>query len=294
VDNLELMRHVTIGQYLPTDSWLHRLDPRIKIVGLGLLIITVVAVPGVGRLLLGLGLITGLLASAQVPLGFAFGGLRPALPFLLLIAAFQLFFGWGVAENAGCQALWNVSIIDVSTCSVLVVLAMLLRVVSLFLLTGLLTMTSTISELTHGIEKMLRPLQHVGFPAHELSMVLTIAIRFVPTLVEELEKLLKAQMARGADIRLGANPIQRTRQFLPILVPLFLTTLRRGDMLVEAMEARGYVPGAKRTHYVQLGITTLDIVALIAGVTIAAGIIYAPLGLLDAWLVRQLVSIAGN
>lgn len=293
MEDLELMRFVTIGQYLPTGSWLHRLDPRTKILGLGALIVLIVASSGVGRQFVELAFVLGLVLLARVPLGFALGGLRPAVPFLLLIAVLQLLFGWGVGGVGSCVTLWSVWLIKLSTCSVLAVLTMLFRLISLFLLTGLLTMTATISELTHGIENLLRPLKRIGFPAHELSMVFTIALRFVPTLVEELEKLLKAQAARGADIRLGSNPVQRTRQFLPILAPLFLTTLRRSEILIEAMEARGYASSARRSHYVQLDMTVTDAVALVWVVVMVIGFICVPFGAVDAWLIMRLARLAG-
>lgn len=257
------MRNITIGQYLPTQSIIHRLDPRTKITGIVLLMVAVVAGRSVAGLIFALAFVLVLVLIARVPLGFALGGLRPALPVLLFIALLQLLFGWGATAGAACPVLWAYGIINITGCSVLTVIAMLLRLVALILLTGLLTMTSTISELTHGIESMMRPLQRIGFPSHELAMVFTIALRFVPTLAEELEKLLKAQIARGANIHLGSNPVQRVRHFLPVLVPLFLTTLQRGELLVEAMEARGYTGSQGRSYYVRLKMTPADAWALV-------------------------------
>lgn len=261
MDDFELLRHVTIGQYLPVGSPIHRLDPRAKIVGLGLLLVAVALCASLPALAVALALVVGLVALARAPLGFALGGLRPALPFLVVIAVLQLLFGWGAQPGADCQVLWRGWIVQITDCSVQAVLAMILRLISLILLTSLLTLTSTTTELTHGIESLLRPFQRF-IPAHELAMVFMLALRFVPTLAEELEKLLKAQAARGADIRLGNNPIQRTRQLLPVLVPLFLVTLRRGEELIEAMTARGYSGGAGRSHYVRLRFSRRDALAL--------------------------------
>ena len=282
MEDLELMRHITIGQYLPTGSAVHRLDPRAKLIGIVLLILSVILIRSVGGLLALLAVVIGLVLLARVPLGFALGGLRPAMPFLIIIAILQLFFGWGAPAGMACPPLWSFWIIKITGCSILSVFAMLLRLVALILLTGMLTMTSTISELTHGIEKLLRPLQKVGFPSHEIAMVFTIALRFVPTLAEELEKLLKAQVARGADIRLGANPIQRIRHFLPVLVPLFLTTLRRGELLIEAMEARGYTGSQGRTHYLELSWSFEDSLGLLLLVALVSGLILLPFDALDA------------
>ncbi len=294
MEDLELMRHITIGQYLATGSWVHRLDPRTKLIGIGLLILSIITLRSVGGLLALLVVIVGLVLLARVPLGFALGGLRPALPILIIIAILQLLFGWGAQEGMVCPPLWSFWIIKITGCSILSVIGMILRLVALILLTGMLTMTSTISELTHGIEKLLRPLQRIGFPSHEIAMVFTIALRFVPTLAEELEKLLKAQVARGANIRLGANPIQRTRHFLPVLIPLFLTTLRRGELLIEAMEARGYTGGKGRSHYIQLQLTIQDALALLLVIGISAALLIAPFDALDSKFLLLLMQLTGQ
>lgn len=299
MDDLELMRHITIGQYLPTGSVVHRLDPRTKLLGLGLLLAAVVAVRSVTGLLALLAVTIGLVLLARVPLGYAIGGLKPALPILLFLAILQLLFGWGAASSgaasssaagAVCPTLWSFWLINITACSIVNVASMLLRLVSLIFLTGLLTMTSTISELTHGLESLLRPFQRLGLPAHELAMVFTIALRFIPTLAEELEKLLKAQVARGADIRLGSNPLQRTRQLLPVLIPLFLTTLRRAEVLAEAMEARGYTGGHGRSHYIRLRPTLADVLALVLVVMVVASVFLLPFPAVDAALMAALMA----
>ena len=193
MEDFELMRYITIGQYLPTGSFLHRLDPRTKILGIGAFIIAIVLCPSVSGLLYALLFVLALIVIARVSLSLALGGLRPALPVLLLILILQLLFGWSLLPGAACQELWSAWIFRITNCAVLSVFSMLMRLTALILLTGLLTMTSTISELTHGLECLLRPFRRLGLPAHELALVFTIAIRFVPTLTEELEKLLKAQ-----------------------------------------------------------------------------------------------------
>jgi len=284
MNDFELMRYITIGQYLPTGSLVHRLDPRAKIVGLGLLLVVVALCPSLSALAVALALTIGLVALARVPLGFGLGGIRPALPFLVIIAVLQLLFGWGTRPGAVCSVLWSAWIVRITDCSLQAVIAMLLRLVSLILLTSLLTLTSTTTELTHGIASLLRPFQRIGLPAHELAMVFMLALRFVPTLAEELEKLLKAQAARGADIRLGNNPVQRARQLLPVLVPIFLVTLRRGEELTEAMTARGYTGGAGRSHYVQLHFRPVDAVALGLAATAAAALYLSPFAQIDLFL----------
>jgi energy-coupling factor transport system permease protein len=293
MQDLELMRYITIGLYVPTGSFLHRLDPRTKTLGIGVFIIAVVLSPSVTGLVLALVCILGFIAQAKIPLSLALGGLRPTLPILLFIAFLQLLFGWGALTSASCQVLWGVWIIKITTCSILSVFSMILRLACMILLTGLLTMTSTISELTHGVESLLRPFQRLGLPAHELALVFTIALRFVPTLAEELEKLLKAQSARGADIRLGANPVQRVRHFLPVLVPLFLVTLRRGDNLAEAMEARGYTGGLDRTRFVRLRMSSNDALAFALIAIIVGGLFLLPLRVFDHAFLSLILKMAG-
>jgi energy-coupling factor transport system permease protein len=293
MQDLELMRYITIGLYVPTGSVLHRLDPRTKILGIGALLIAVVLSPSVTGLVLALVCILGFIVQAKVPVSLALGGLRPTLPILLFIALLQLLFGWGALTGASCQVLWSAWIIKITTCSFLSVFSMILRLVCMILLTGLLTMTSTISELTHGIESLLHPFQRLGLPAHELALVFTIALRFVPTLAEELEKLLKAQGARGADIRLGSNPVQRIRHFLPVLVPLFLVTLRRGDNLAEAMEARGYSGGLDRTRFVQLKMSPNDALAFALIAILVSGLFLLPLRVFDNAFLSLISKAAG-
>ena len=293
MEDFELLRHVTIGQYLPTGSRLHRLDPRTKIVGLGLLLLAIIVHQAASGLLVGLLLVLGLVVLARVPLDFALGGLKPALPILLFLAALQLLFGWGLFSTS-CHPLWSWWVLSITPCSVQAVIVLLARFTALILLTSLLTLTTTISELAHGAEALLRPLQRLGVPADELAMVFTIALRFVPTLAQQLEKLLKAQAARGADIKGGANPVQRTRQLLPVLVPLFLTTLRRGEELTLAMEARGYTGGPGRTHYFRLRFGTNDVLALAIIVVLAVGLFIVPFGAVDQHWLSLLVSIASH
>jgi energy-coupling factor transport system permease protein len=234
-----------------------------------------------------------LIALARIDIRFALGGLGPALPILLLLAAFQLFSGWN-ASTSNCQTLLSVWLLQMTTCSVQAVVNMLTRVVALVLLTGLLTFTSTQSELGRGIEWLLRPLARIGVPADEIAMMFTIAMRFVPTLALEMEKILQAQAARGANIQSGSNPIARTRQLLPVLVPLFINTLRRGDELTAALEARGYRGGIGRTHYVRLHFQRADAVALVVIGLLILGLVALPFGILDQFWLNLLTQIVNQ
>lgn len=293
MEDFELLRHVTIGQYFPTGSLLHRLDPRVKIIGLAACVLTFVAIQSATGLLVGLAITLTLIALARINIRFALGGLGPALPILLLLAVFQLFFGWNAATSK-CETLAGFWRLQMTTCSVQAVVIMLARVIALVLLTSLLTFTTTQSELARGIEWLLRPLARVGVPADEIAMMFTIAVRFVPTLAIEMEKILQAQAARGANITSGSNPIARTRQLLPVLVPLFINTLRRGDELTAALQARGYHGGAGRTHYVRLHFQQSDSVALIVIAIIILGLIIFPFHLLDQSFVNLLLQIVNH
>jgi energy-coupling factor transport system permease protein len=288
MDDFELLRHVTIGQYFPTGSRVHRLDPRVKIVGIVALVSTLVALSSASGVLIGLLITFALLALARVDVRFALGGLAPALPILLCLAALQLAFGWS-ARTSDCHSLWSFWTLNVTTCSAQAVVVLLARFVALVLLTGLLTFTSTLSELARGIEWLLRPLQRVGVPADELAMVFTIALRFVPTLALEMEKLLKAQAARGANIQSGSNPVARTRQLLPVLVPLFVNTLRRSDDLTAALEARGYTGGVGRTHYVRLHFQRADAIALLIVAAVILGLFALPFEIVDQIIFNLIV-----
>ncbi len=291
MDDFELLRNVTIGQYIPTGSILHRLDPRTKILSIGLLILVFVAYNSAAGLVAGLILVLGLVVLARVPMAFALGGLKPAVPILLFLAVLQLFFGWGLPA-AGCRMLWGWWILHTSTCSVQVVVASLARFVILILLTSLLTLTSTITELAHGAERLMRPFQRLGLPAGELAMVFTLTLRFVPTLAEELEKLFKAQAARGADLGRGSNPVQRIRQLLPVLVPLFITTLRHAEELTAAMEARGYAGGQGRSHLTHLHFGRADAVTLAVAAVSLAAFLAAPFGAVDQRVLALLAHLA--
>lgn len=272
MQDFELLRYVTIGQYFPTGSPIHRLDPRVKIIGLMMLALVIVAQTSAIGSSAGVILALALVALARVDARFALRGLAPSAPILALLAILQLGFGWG-ARASDCIALWNFWIFNVTTCSVEAVIVLLARLVALVLLTSLLTFTTTLSQLTRGIEALLRPFQRVGVPSDELAMVFTLALRFVPTLALETEKLLKAQAARGANIQGGNNPIARTRQLLPVLIPLFVNTLRRSEDLAAAMEARGYTGGSGRTHYVRLHFVRADLIALCVVIALAAGLL---------------------
>jgi energy-coupling factor transport system permease protein len=258
MQNFELMRNVTIGQYIPTDSVIHRLDPRTKILAATFLILGISFNTSIIANTIFLIVVLLITYISRVPVRYMLRGFILGLPVLILIFVMQLLFqGW--TEPAG-KVYFEWGFIRITRYSLQLMAISLFRVVSFIFLTSLITMTSTTTELTHGVESLLKPFRRIGIPSHELALILMIALRFVPTLAEEMERIMKAQASRGADIsRQGFwRPDKAARVVLPLIVPLFMGAFRRAEDLVLAMEARCYVSGEGRTKYVQLQARTVD------------------------------------
>ncbi|NLL47038.1 MAG: energy-coupling factor transporter transmembrane protein EcfT [Firmicutes bacterium] len=249
-----MLRSVTIGQHIPGDSLIHRLDPRTKIVSAIVLIVLLFVVRGfVGYGLVALG-IALVVRTSKIPVRFVLRGVRP----LLVILAFTLTLHLFMTEGRVIFQLW---FLKVTWEGLIRGLMMGTRLLLLIIGTSMLTLTTSPMQLTDGIETLLRPGKKIGIPAHELAMMMTIALRFIPTLLEETEKIMKAQMARGADFQSGGLT-QRAKSLLPLLVPLFVNAFRRADDLAIAMEARGYRGGEGRTKLKELKFQRVDAVAM--------------------------------
>lgn len=258
----ELLRNITIGQYIPTGSPIHRLDPRSKIVAGGLLVLAISFCNSILANLLLLGLILGIALLSRIPISYALRILRLAIPAMAVVLILQVIFLGRTAVDA---TLFEWGWVRVTQGSLQTILVNILRVFNLLILTGLITMTSTTTELTHGLEYLLSPFQRFGVPAHEIALIFTIALRFVPTLAMELENIMKAQSSRGATSLLGARfwrPDKLARAYLPLMVPLFLNALRRAEDLIAAMEARCYISGQGRTKFVVLHSRLIDYVVI--------------------------------
>lgn len=274
--DFELSRNITVGQYIPTGSWVHRLDPRIKLViFIGLfaaLSLVFTAVPTVLALLL----IFAIAAAGRIPFSYVLTGLKPALPVLVLLVILQILFRGQSTQGGTVYFQWW--IVNINDAALAAIAVGTVRIMAFIFLTSLLTMVMTTTELTHAIESVFGPLQRVGVPVRELALTATIALRFVPTLAEELERVIKAQASRLGEVGLRSDwrPDRAARTRLPLIVPLFLTALRRGEDLVLAMEARGYVGGARRNRYRQYHAGIGDWVALVIGLAICAGLLFVP------------------
>lgn len=256
-----MIDYLTTGQVLPTDSPLHRMDPRTRLLGFLVLMALLVSANSAARAAVTLAATVALVGLARVPAGYAWRGLRLLLPWLVFIALFQV--ALGVGNAAGCAALLTWGPLRVTDCALHAAALTLVRFAGLVLLMGLFAWTTSIPSLVRALEALARPFDRLGLPAHQLALVGVIAVRFVPTMALEFERLQKAQRARGADLgsgRLGF--VQRVRRTLPLIVPLFVLALQRAERLAEAMEARAYRGGHTRGSYARLRFGLRDWLAL--------------------------------
>ncbi len=248
---MSMMQNMTLGQYYPVDSWVHRLDPRTKI----LLTIAMIVAVFMVHSLVGYGLILVFMyfvsKLAKVPFKMLLRGVKPLRFILVLTFLLNLFF------SNGETPLLDWKFIHITREGLSQAVHYSLRLVFLVLGTSLMTLTTSPIALSDGIELLLSPLKKIHFPAHELAMMMSIALRFIPTLMEEADKIMKAQMARGADFETG-NLIARAKAMIPLLVPLFVSAFRRAGELAMAMEARCYHGGEHRTRLRVLKITRND------------------------------------
>ena len=258
-----MLRDITIGQFFPGDSIIHRLDPRFKIVIT--LIYIIMLFSGGGFVCLAIGAVytfTAMILS-RIPLKMFLKSIKPILPFLLITAVLNL-----LLVTSG-DVLWKWKFIKITTEGVNISIFMVVRIVLLIMGSSLLTYTTSPITLTDAIERLLSPLKKLKFPVHELAMMMSIALRFIPTLIEETDKIISAQKARGAEIDTGSFG-KRARNMISILVPLFISAFRRADELATAMEARCYNGGNNRTKMKETHMTKVDLGASIVFVLAAA------------------------
>ncbi len=234
-----MIRDITIGQYYPSNSILHRLDPRLKLAGTFAFIISLFLFNTLyGYLAVSIFLFT-IIKLSKVPLKFILKGLKAVIVLLLFTVSFSLFFTAG-------DPLIHYGIIKISRQGLHNAIFMAIRLTFLIIGSSLMTFTTTPNQLTDGLEKLLWPLRHIKVPVHEIAMMMSIALRFIPILLEETDKIMKAQMARGADFETGGI-LKRAKSLVPLLVPLFVSAFRRANDLAMAMEARCYRGGEGRT-----------------------------------------------
>ena len=235
-----MIRDITLGQYFPGDSWVHKLDPRIKIIATLLFLIELFIVDnfiGFAIAAVALGIV---ISVSKVPVSYIMRGLKPIIIILLFTFALNIFMVDG-------RVLWQWKFLRITEEGLELAIFMAIRLVLLLMGSSMLTLCTRPLALTDGIERLLSPFKKIGLPAHDIAMMMTIALRFIPTLLEEADKIMKAQQARGADFESG-NIIRRAKSLIPILVPLFVSAFRIAQDLALAMEARCYRGGENRTR----------------------------------------------
>lgn len=260
-----MIRDITLGQYYPGSSWIHKLDPRVKIVATLLYIVALFVVDDfLGFAIAAAGLAAVIIIS-KVPLSFILRGLKP----VFLIISFTLIINMFMIKGEVLVSFW---IFEITKEGLRTAIFMAIRLILLIIGSSLLTLTTKPISLTDGIEALLSPFKKIGLPAHELAMMMTIALRFIPTLMEETDKIMKAQQARGADFESG-NLMSRAKALIPILVPLFISAFRIAQDLAMAMEARCYGGSIKRTRMNGMKLHKRDLAASIIYVAFLAAII---------------------
>lgn len=250
-----MLRDITLGQYYPADSVLHRLDPRTKFLGTLAFIISVFVFHTIPGYAVATVFLAGMIILSRVPVKFMFKGLKAIVVLLLFTMVFNIILTPG-------EVLWRFGFLKVTREGLVLAGRMAIRLIYLVIGSSIMTLTTTPNQLTDGLERLLRPLNKIHVPVHEIAMMMSIALRFIPILLEETDKIMKAQIARGADFENG-NLIRKVKNMIPLLVPLFISAFRRANDLAMAMEARCYHGGDHRTQMKPLRYAARDRIAYV-------------------------------
>lgn len=269
-----MLKDITFGQYYESKSLIHRLDPRVKIILMIVFVVFIFVSGNMFSLTIAATSVFAVAFISRVPLKLYLKNMKAILPVLIFTAILNIFYG-----NGG-KVLLEFWVLQITTDGIYRSIFMTLRILLLIFISSALTYTTTPNDLTDGIESLLSPLKFIGLKSavHTLAMMMTIALRFIPTLVEEAEKIMNAQKARGADLESGGLT-QRVKALIPILIPLLISSVRRAYELAEAMECRCYNGGEGKTRMKQMSLKAVDfaaafIVALICGCIILFNIIF--------------------
>jgi energy-coupling factor transport system permease protein len=258
------LKDITLGQYFPGNTIVHRLDPRAKLLFTIFYIVALFLAKTIAAYGVLIAVLAVYIAVSRIRLSALFKGMKPILFLVILTGLLNLFYTPG-------DPLWQWGFLTISAQGIRAAAFMVLRIVMLICCTFLLTYTTSPIMLTDALENLLGPLKKLKVPVHELSMMMSIALRFIPTLIEETDKIMSAQRARGADFETG-NLVQKAKALIPLLVPLFVSSFRRADELAIAMECRCYHGGEGRTRLRQLRYASRDAVVLSFSVLLCAGI----------------------
>ncbi len=250
-----MLKDITIGQYYPTNSIIHKLDPRVKIIFTFVFMVSLFIVNTFSAYIFVFGMLAAVIVLSKVPFSYILRGVK-AIIYLLLFT-----FVLNVLFTNGGKIYFEYGIIKITQDGLNLGFFMLIRLLLLIIGASMLTLVTTPIQLTDALENMLSPFKKMGLPSHELAMMMTIALRFIPTLLDETDKIMKAQMARGADFE-SKNIINRAKSMIPLLVPLFISAFRRADELAMAMESRCYHGGEGRTRLKQIKYVQRDYIAL--------------------------------
>lgn len=258
------LKDITLGQYFPGNTFVHRLDPRVKLIFTIFFIIALFLAKHLLSYVVLIAVLVLCISVSKIKPKALFKGMKPVLFLVAITGILNLFYTSG-------DPIWQWGFLKITVEGIWAAIFMILRIVMLICCTFLLTYTTSPIMLTDGLENLLSPLKKIKVPVHELSMMMSIALRFIPTLIEETDKIMSAQRARGADFDTG-NLFQKAKALVPLLVPLFVSSFRRADELAVAMECRCYHGGDGRTRLKELHYTGKDICVLIFSVFMCAGI----------------------
>ena len=260
-----MLKDITIGQYYPTNSIIHKLDARVKLTATLIFMISLFIINKFWPYLIVLASLIFIVCLSKIPGKFIIKGLKPLKWIIIFTFVINVFFLPG-------DVIWSFGFLRITSQGLEQAIFMAIRLIFLVVGTSLLTLTTTPMDLTDGIERLLNPLNKVGFPVHELAMMMTIALRFIPTLLDETDKIMKAQMSRGADFE-SKNIVSRAKNLVPLLVPLFVSAFRRAEELSMAMEARCYRGGYNRTKMKESNLSRADYIAYVLQFIYLGGII---------------------
>lgn len=257
-----MIRDITIGQYYDCDSAIHKMDPRTKILWTLFYMVTLFLIDGIWAYTAIIALTAVVIKASNIPIKFMLRGLKPIMVLVIITALLNLFV------TPGETVIFSKGIFTITYEGVAMAVKMAVRIILLIIGSSVLTLTTTPTVLTGGLELLLSPLKKIGIPISVFVMMMSIALRFIPTLLDETDKIIKAQTSRGADFEHG-NPIQRIKSMIPILIPLFVSAFRRADELAVAMECRCYNCDFRRTSYRRFRFGRYDLYALMYGVLLS-------------------------
>lgn len=261
-----MLNDVTFGQYYPTQSFVHRMDPRTKLLALIAFIVVLFVADNFYALAACLVVLIAALSASHVPFGRVLRSVKGILFILIFTAVLNVFF------HGGETVYWQWGILKITLEGIIFSIFLICRLFFLVMASSVLTLTTTPVALTDGIESLLKPLKYIKFPVHELALIMSIALRFIPTLIDETNRIISAQKARGADFESG-NIFKRIKAIIPILIPLLISAFRRAEELGDAMDARCYSGSKNRTKYKKLRFGWRDLVVTLLFAALIAGVI---------------------